>query len=60
MVVSGSHLSGVESMKVNLKSIAGALLCGLLLVSLGASAGEKHKCKDGEKWNSATKACVKK
>ncbi len=47
-------------MKVNLKSIAGALLCGLLLVSLGASAGEKHKCKDGEKWNSATKACVKK
>ena len=45
-------------MSVKVKTVTGALLCGLLLVSLGASAGDKHKCKDGEKWDKHAKACV--
>ena len=47
-------------MSANVKTVTGALLCGLLLVSLGVSAAHKHKCKEGEKWDKTVKACVKK
>ena len=47
-------------MSVKLKTVTSALVCGLLLVSLHASAADKHKCKEGEKWDKHAKACVKK
>ena len=47
-------------MSGKVKTVTGALLCGLLLVSLGASAAHKHKCPEGEKWDKTVKTCVKK
>ncbi len=35
-----------------------ALMTGLFLVSTGAMAADKHKCKKGEKWDAEKKACV--
>ena len=60
MVANELSHSGVVNMSFKLKSVSGAFLCGLLLLSLGASAADKHKCKDGMKWDATTKACVKK
>ncbi len=35
-----------------------ALMTGLFLVSTAAMAADTHKCKKGEKWDDAKKACV--
>jgi hypothetical protein len=42
-----------------MKKIIAAVVTGMLLMSAGAFAADKHECKTGFKWDATKKECVK-